>query len=150
MSIPFPSEVFDRVMEKVTPGPNGCWISTYSRGSHGYAQVGWGRGTGGTVTLAHRVAWMGHNRDVIPPGWTVDHICRVRPCVRPSHLRLLSNLDNARDNGQDRRGVPTPTGRECRRGHALLLYPTGATNCMECVRENGRRKEQKQRQQRAA
>lgn len=72
-----------------------CWLWTQSCGSHGYGQT-W---DGSTVLLAHRVAWTLVNGE-IPDGLTIDHVCRNRKCCNPSHLRLLSNIDNATDNGQ--------------------------------------------------
>jgi hypothetical protein len=85
--------------------PEQCWPWLQSCGSHGYGQTWDGR----TVRLAHRVAWtLVHGP--IPEDMTVDHICRNRRCCNPWHLRLLSNIDNARDNGPARR-------THCPRGH---------------------------------
>src|SRR5882757_2103790 len=79
---------------------NDCWESEYSVASHGYAQIGWNTPARNYGTTAHRAAWAYW---VGPPGgMTVDHLCRNRRCVRPSHLRLLSNLENARrTSGRD-------------------------------------------------
>ncbi len=78
-----------------------CWESTYSVGSHGYAQIGWEDDGIRFGTTAHRAAWVFH-KGQIPIGKTVDHECKNRRCVRIDHLRLLENLDNARRQfGQD-------------------------------------------------
>lgn len=96
-STPIPAKVAERAATKyVIEGE--CYLSTYSRASHGYAQVGWHDGARRHGTTAHRAAWV-HHRGQIPIGMTVDHDqdkCGNRPCVRIEHLRLLSNLDNAR------------------------------------------------------
>lgn len=44
----------------------------------------------------------------IPEGMTVNHIesCRQPACVRPAHLELLSNPDNAADGNRARGSVP--------------------------------------------
>ena len=36
----------------------GCWVSTYSTASHGYAQIGWQDGPDRHMALAHRAAWV--------------------------------------------------------------------------------------------
>lgn len=41
----------------------------------------------------------------IPPSLTVDHICRNKLCVNPSHLRLLTLADNVRDGMVMRGGI---------------------------------------------
>lgn len=99
-----PSRVIDRIFDRVAVGePNDCWPWLLSLGSHGYGQVGWETEKGRNVmTTAHRVAWMA-THGPIPPGLVVDHLCRNRPCCNPSHLRLLTNEDNARLNGQSQR-----------------------------------------------
>lgn len=97
-----PQRVTDRALSNVAPGDGGCVLSLYSTGSHGYAQIGWHDETGRrTMTLVHRIAYMALVGP-IPDGMTIDHICRTRKCLNPEHLRLLSNQENASDNGQVR------------------------------------------------
>lgn len=103
-----------------------CWLWTQSAGSHGYGQT-W---DGTDVLLAHRVAWV-LTHGAIPDGLTVDHQCRVRTCCNPSHLRLLTNVENARDNGMARR-------RRCPSGHAYdekntYVDPAGHRRCRACA-----------------
>jgi hypothetical protein len=121
-----------------------CWISTYSVASHGYAQIGWFDPDRGktVVTTAHRVAWWAANQQPIPPGYTIDHICRVRPCVNPKHLRLLPNSVNAADNGGAARRNNPPTGRLCKRGHPLVANPKTPTRtyCRDCANAGKRRR----------
>lgn len=98
-----PERVIARIWDRVDMrGPDECWPWKLSTGSHGYGQVGWkvdGSRTN-AMTTAHRVAWMAANGEtVIPPGMTVDHVCHNRVCCNPAHLRLLTNEENARDNG---------------------------------------------------
>lgn len=112
-----------------------CLVSRYSVGSHGYAQA-W---DGNTVVLAHRVVWERENGP-IPSGWTVDHEeCRNRKCVEITHLRLITNLDNARRN---KAGRDWPIGSgECIRGHSESFWrPKGPVRkkgyCSACRQEN--------------
>jgi hypothetical protein len=120
--------------------PNGCRVSRYSVGTHGYAQVGWQDGGDRGMVLAHRAAWE-LDHDPVPPGQTLDHTCKNRLCVNVDHLRVIENFENARrTNGRD-----WPIG-ECARGHdnsQLVRRQRGPgkpsrLRCIECEREDQR------------
>jgi HNH endonuclease len=142
-----PQKVIDRLLERIEIDEAGCWISLYSVGSHGYSQVTWWTGKrdeGGKtrVRLGHRVSWEALHGP-IPGGLTIDHICRVRRCINPEHLRLLSNLANATDTRRATE-APVPIGKTCGKGlHELLRYPSGAVACRECAKDRSDRKELK-------
>lgn len=126
-----PGRVIDRFISKLENGPNGCILSTYSTGSHGYSQVGWVENSQRTMVLGHRLAWevfMGP----IPSGMTIDHICHNRRCVNLAHLRLLSLPDNARGNGQIDK-THCPSGHPYS-GSNLYLDPKGYRRCRECMK----------------
>lgn len=106
-----------------------CWLWRLAPGTHGYGQVSDGSGT----FLAHRAAWALANGRQVPDGMTIDHVCHVRMCVNPAHLRPLPNVDNARDNLQAFK-------THCPQGHPyagtnLIVYtnPKGQT-CRKCRR----------------
>lgn len=134
-----PERVAARAATRFVVDEHGCHISTYSVASHGYAQIGWQDGGYRQVVTAHRASWV-HVNGQIPEGMTIDHICRVRPCVNPEHLQLMSNLENARGGGGHHTTAPVPTGDKCSRGHAELLYANGEKHCRECAQEWARRK----------
>ena len=84
-----------------------CWPWSMSTGSHGYGQT-W---DGVTVRTTHVVAWcLANGVDRVPEGLTVDHECHNRICCNPAHLRLMSNIQNASDNGM-------ATKTHCPKGH---------------------------------
>lgn len=122
--------------------PDECWPWLLSIGNHGYGQW-WPMRFDGTMGiwdrnwLAHRLAWF-LTRGPIPPGRTIDHKCRVRRCCNPRHLRLMTNVDNARDNG-------FATRTHCPQGHEyddLNTYrdPKGHRRCRTCARDRVRRR----------
>lgn len=124
------------VEELRRPDLGACWISTYSTQSAGYAQVGWKDGAKVRNTTAHRAAWQ-HYNGPIPQGMTIDHVCHVRPCVNPWHLRLMAHALNSADQPQIKTCVET--GRTCAFGHPIV-QGTGKAFCRTCKNERRRRR----------
>jgi len=84
----------ERFWEKVQKS-DGCWIWKASVLDSGYGTINLYRGNRKTF-YAHRIAWeLTHGP--IPDGLLVLHKCDVRSCVRPDHLRLGDQKDNAAD-----------------------------------------------------
>ena len=78
----------ERFQEKISPQMDGCWLWTAS-----VDRCGYGRTKIGSRKLgAHRVVY----ELLIGPieAETLDHLCRVRSCVRPSHLEPVSLREN--------------------------------------------------------
>lgn len=84
--------------------------------------------------LAHRAAYE-DAYGAIPDGMEIEHACRVRNCVAPHHLELVTRSDNERLK-QWRHRVRKQT---CKRGHDLrltaIVLPTGGRVCRQCNRE---------------
>lgn len=122
----------DRFIVMVDRGESPCWNWLGHVMPNGYGQFRWPGGS-----LAHRYAytlWIGP----IPDGMVIDHLCRNRKCVNPSHLRAISQGDNIRA------GVRKTQQTECRNGHPLTgdnLKPTasGRRQCRACQVEANRR-----------
>jgi hypothetical protein len=111
-------------------------------------------------TLAHRVAYRIFVGG-IPSERELDHICNVRRCVNPAHLRALLRAENvarADHKANHRNGRKTA----CKRGHRFTPDNTSIENygdrqqrkCRACRREQARRrraaKREKARLQRLA
>lgn len=142
-----PERVMGRVLTHVQKdAEDGCYISLYSTGSHGYAQVGWIDDSGRRVTVAHRVAWVAEHGP-IPEGMTIDHTCKTKQCVNVKHLRMLDNFENGRrTDGRD-----WPMG-QCVNGHPnsdLRQVGNGAKTprlrCAKCITIYNARYEAKRR-----
>lgn len=81
-----------------SPDPGACWLWTgFSDGGFGYGRmyIGGGR-KGRRQERAHRVSWVLHH-GAIPEGQLVLHQCDNPLCVRPDHLFLGTDGDNAYD-----------------------------------------------------
>lgn len=97
----------DRFWSKVKRGrPGECWEFQASINRQGYGQFGIGKRPYGS----HRVAWMLHNRQLIPRNMFVCHSCDNKVCCNPSHLFVGTHEDNMSDlvkkghaRGQDHR-----------------------------------------------
>jgi len=76
-----------------------CWRWTAGKSHDGYGRFSYG-GRGGHEPYAHRVAFVLAGRR-LPAGYVVDHICHVRDCVRPEHLRAVT----VKQNNENRRGA---------------------------------------------
>lgn len=92
------------------------------------------------LKTAHRVSFELHG-GVIPDGLVIDHICRVRCCVNPAHMEVVTHKVNIN------RGIAPERTREsralithCPRGHPysgdnLYITATGSRDCRECSRQ---------------
>ena len=76
-----------RIWAKISPEPNsGCWLWTGGLGSN----LGYGKFN---HKQAHRAAYEAF-RGPIPPGLTIDHLCRTPSCVNPDHLEPVTHREN--------------------------------------------------------
>lgn len=84
----------DRIEKRIARDPSGCWLWTgrIDIGGYGLAWVNDGSRRG-VNRKAHRVVWELH-RGPIPPGLTLDHLCRVRRCCNPDHLEVTTQQVN--------------------------------------------------------
>lgn len=106
---------------------SGCWVwMGYLEGS-GYGRVM----HRGRDTLAHREAWSSRNGP-IPPGMMIDHLCRVRCCVNPDHLRIVTPRQNTVENSTSRPAI-NAAKRACPRcGGAYKTDARGHRKCVPC------------------
>ncbi len=79
----------DRFWSKVDKTPT-CWLWQGATHPNGYGTFNIGQHR---MRGAHRVSYeLAYGP--IEAGLQVDHICRVRACVRPDHLRLTTSKQN--------------------------------------------------------
>jgi hypothetical protein len=131
---PTPRNPLERFMEKVMPEPNsGCWLWTGAISKNGYGAFD-GRSAG-----AHRFSFEAL-RGSIPRGFQLDHKCRVRCCVNPWHLQVVS----ARENimlGESPSAL-NMAKRVCKHGHPFneenTSYDKKGRVCLACHARNQR------------
>lgn len=129
MNEPLEQPYADRFWAKVNK-TGSCWIWTASRNSCGYGRFGLHRSS----VLAHRIAYKLAVGE-IPPGLTLDHLCRNRACVNPAHLDPVTIRENIL-----RGEAPAALNARrtvCKRGHDFdqlntHFRPNGKRDCLAC------------------
>lgn len=132
---PRPAE--DRFWEKVNK-TSSCWLWTAFIYKSGYGQFI--SLSGFHSQLAHRFSYaMAYGP--IKKGLQIDHICRVRHCVNPSHLEAVSQRENLL-RGVGWAGINSRKTK-CPKGHPFskvntIVEKNGWRKCREC--KNARRR----------
>jgi hypothetical protein len=89
------------------------------------------------MVLAHRMAYE-LARDPIPAGLVIDHLCRNKRCVNPSHLEAVEQRVNLL------RGETNSAKTHCINGHEFTPDNTymwqGKRSCRACRRDSGKRR----------
>lgn len=119
----------DSWARKVRTSTCEVWVGATNSKGYGIATIS------GHQELAHRVAYEAEYGP-IPDGYVLDHLCRVRNCVRPEHLEPVTQAENTR---RGRTAKSLQVGDTCQNGHLieagrLYVKKSGATECMECRR----------------
>jgi hypothetical protein len=119
----------ERFLDNVSPEPNtGCWLWAGRVNAKGYGRFGNGE-------MAHRTALRLHGV-VIPDDKEVDHLCRVRCCVNPDHLDVVTHRENLLRG--DTLAAVAAAATHCPAGHPLsgsnVAVRRGKRSCRECDR----------------
>lgn len=118
------------ILARITQDPDGCW-----------RMPGWKSGGGYTYVRYEGRDWRAHRLvytlliGPIPVGLTLDHLCRQKECVNPSHCDPCTDVENVR------RYLATIT--HCPQGHPLSganlkvtkTRPT-VRRCRRCFNDN--------------
>lgn len=113
-------DMSDRLMTHIVLNPaTGCWHWTGYVRKAGYGIINIRRNGKNYPRHAHRVAYETF-RGPVPEGMQVDHLCRRRDCINPSHMEVVTPGENTR------RGIVAEVQRQrhakrthCKNGHLL-------------------------------
>jgi hypothetical protein len=123
------STLSDRFWSKVDKSGD-CWLWTGGQNRNGYGLISFD----GRHEVAHRTAWRLSGR-ILDPSLTLDHLCRVRTCVRPDHLQQVSMRENLMRGNNF--AAEYAKRDSCSRGHPYTEANTryrvrGKYVCREC------------------
>lgn len=137
----------ERFWSKVSVHESGCWLWTAALtmpgmgGAGGYGRIRLNdRGT--SHALAHRFSYE-RLVGAVPDGLQLDHLCRVRRCVNPTHLEPVTPRENTMRSSSF---IPDNAAKtHCDSGHAFDRKNThvdskGHRVCRTCNRLNARRR----------
>lgn len=122
-----------------------CWYWDGAYNAKGYGRA-WSERLSDT-TAAHRMVYE-ELIEVIPPGLQLDHLCRIRSCVNPYHLRIMTGRENLLAPGSKALAALNVAKTHCPAGHQYdpantYLTAQGQRQCKACKlvarRESARR-----------
>lgn len=112
-----------------------CWLWLGDKNENGYGRIS----INGKSVKAHRFSYESIVGP-IPPGLTLDHICKVRNCVNPAHLRPMTLRENVLCG--DGIGVRNGKKTHCKNGHefsqenTFLRNKRGYRSCRTCMKRS--------------
>ena len=118
-----------------------CWVWEAGKCGGGYGVFMLNQKCWRSHILAYR--WLVSE---VPPPLVLDHLCRNRACVNPSHLEPKTRRDNALAPGSliFENGVHERAKTCCPRGHEYSPSNTrvfrGSRYCRECTKAYDRRR----------
>lgn len=118
-----------------------CWEWTAALGSKGYGAYNNPYPTPSHAAGAHRLSYAWSNGK-IPTHLQIDHLCRNRICVRPSHLEAVTSRENLMRGNT--RAAANVLKTNCPKGHLYdnantAIDSGGSRICRECRKERCRR-----------
>lgn len=121
----------ERFMRFVMPVPeSGCWLWTGATLRHGY---GCFHVTSKRSAQAHRIAYEIF-KGPIQQGLTIDHLCKVKPCVNPDHMEAVTQRENVLRG--EAKAAQQARQTSCKNGHPLdganLMVDGNHRHCRTC------------------
>lgn len=136
-----PTPVLDRFAARIALTETGCieWLGATT--GAGYAQIKLTPAEGKRLVYVHRWSYEYH-KGPIPPGLTIDHLCRNTICVNPDHLEAVTQRVNNLRSPRNPASL-NAAKTHCVHGHPLTpenLYISrcGHRTCRACTKRRGR------------
>lgn len=130
-----PLTSIEKVLANIQISETGCWLWKRWTDKDGYARMRIER----KRVLLHRWMYQYHKGN-IPEGLVIDHLCRVRHCLNPDHLEVVTIRENTL------RGETHPA-RNAMKTHCPKGHPYNSENtkikkrsriCLICMKEQNR------------
>lgn len=127
---------------------DGCWNWSGVISPYGYGIM---RGKDISSRMAHRFGYI-LIKGPIPDDLVLDHLCRNRRCVNPSHLEIVTSVENVMrgESFAPKNAAKT----HCDNGHEFTSENTyirtrsqGGRECRECTRIKSARRYRNKKQQ---
>lgn len=126
------------ITEQITE--SGCWIYMGALNNSGYGP--------------HRKIYRAL-RGPVSPTMQLDHKCRIRECVNPDHLRVVTPRENVHAEGSTSVAKSKAAQTHCVNGHELTpenvqIRSNGTRLCLPCNRRRKREGYYRHREKRLA
>ncbi len=105
----------------IAEGAGGCWLWQRTINHRGYG-LAW---SGTKIVSAHRFIYE-LMRGPIAPGMQIDHLCRVRHCVNPSHLEAVTGTMNQRRGNNAKLSIEKARAIRALRGSGVAVAKIAA------------------------
>jgi hypothetical protein len=113
---------------------DGCWQWHAGKSAAGYGMFNDGNG----MKYAHRLMWVAAH-GAIPSNLVIDHLCRNRGCVNPSHMELVTRGENVlRGVGASAlhaRKTNCPQGHPYSEENTYVRKDRKGRMCQQCFRD---------------
>src|SRR3989304_3366357 len=129
----------ERLESRIEREPmSGCWLWTGSVNGNGYGRIS--VSPGHRTVLAHRAVFVSSGGMFLPGRWILDHLCRVKCCVNPAHLRPVTDRENILAPGSLSPSKANADKVACGCGAAFVADPRrpGRRRGAGCVRRRER------------
>lgn len=134
-----PSHIGEKLLRTASVDEQSCLRSDRKLNRNGYVYVYWRKSGVRHAAGGYRATWEFLNGRIVPEGLELDHLCRNRWCINPTHLEPVTHAENVR-RGEG--GIRERNRTRCPSGHlyegANLIVRDGRRYCRMCTNRANR------------
>lgn len=129
----------EELLRSASAEDGGCLRSNRKLNRTGYVYLWWRTPGARYTTGGHRATWEFLNGRPVPVGLELDHLCRNRWCINPTHLEPVTHAENVR---RGECGIHQRSRTHCPSGHPYegdnLIVRRGGRYCRICMNHANR------------